>query len=192
MICTLCKIRTSNRSFLKKFDEKDLLLWDNVSIVHTDKIERISIIFNELLAEYKTEQNATLLKSLVCELVILLRRKKEIKEKTIENSISSKRIYEVISFLNSDYYTKITLEDTARQFFVNPSYLSRTFKECTGLPFSDYLLKYRIKKSLEMMLDTDKNITQIALDAGFASTNHFCKVFKSVMKISPLQYRKAL
>ncbi|MBQ3181279.1 MAG: AraC family transcriptional regulator [Clostridia bacterium] len=152
MICTLCKIRTSNRSFLKEFDEKDLLLWDNVSIVHADKIERISIIFNELLAEYKTEQNATLLKSLVCELVILLRRKKEIKEKTIENSISSKRISKVISFLNSDYYTKITLE---------------------------------------IMLDTDKNITQITLDVGFGSTNHFCKVFKSVMKMSPLQYKKA-
>lgn len=43
-----------------------------------------------------------------------------------------------------------------------------------------------------MIVNIDKNITQIAFDAGFSSTNHFCKAFKTVMNMSPLQYKKNL
>lgn len=108
----------------------------------------------------------------------------------MENSVTSQLISEVITYINSHYNFKITLDQTAKLFFTNASYLSRTFKECTGLSFSDYLTNFRIKKALEFLLETDNNITQIAFDVGFSSTNHFCKVFKTVMNTSPLQYKK--
>jgi len=176
-----------NSEFLKEFH---ITLWNAVSVIHTEKHERIASIFTELLEEYKSEHSITYMKALMCELVVLMHREKEYKNKTIENNANSRHISEIISFINMHYHTKLTLENTAKQFFMNSSYLSRTFKECTGVSFSDYLLKYRIKKSLEMMADSDKNITQIAFDVGFSSTNHFCKAFKSVMNESPLKYRK--
>ena len=177
-------------NFLDEFDSQDVSLWKEVSIIHSDKDDRIGAIFHELLEEYKDKQNKALLKALTCELVILLQREKDKKNKSIEDSVTSQLISDVISYINSHYNFKITLEETAKLFFTNPSYLSRTFKDCTGISFSDYLINFRIKKSLEFLLETDKNITQIAFDVGFNSTNHFCKVFKTVMKTSPLQYKK--
>lgn len=179
-----------NKSFLKEFDSHDISLQNDVSIIHSDKDNRIGAIFRELLEEYKGKQNKTLLKALTCELVILLQREKNKKSKSIEGSATSQLISDVVIYINSYYNSKITLEKTAKMFFTNASYLSRTFKESTGISFSDYLVNFRIKKSLEMMEETDKNITQIAYDTGFGSTNHFCKAFKSVMGESPLQYRK--
>lgn len=179
-----------NDSFLKEFDSRDVSLWKDVSIIHSDKYDRIGVIFNELLNEYKNKQNTAFLKALTCELVVLLQREKERKDKSLEGGVSSKLISEIISYINNNHHKKVTLEDTAKLFFINASYLSRTFKERTGISFCDYLTNFRIKKALELLLGTDKNITQIAFDVGFNSTNHFCKVFKSIMKISPLQYKK--
>lgn len=176
--------------FLNEFDSQDVSLWKEASIIHADKGDRIGAIFRELLEEYKGKRNTSLLKALTCELVILLQREKDKKSKSIEDSVTSQLISEVIVYINSYYNAKITLEKTAKLFFTNASYLSRTFKECTGISFSDYLVNFRIKKSLEMMEETDKNITQIAYDTGFGSTNHFCKAFKSIMGESPLQYKK--
>lgn len=179
-----------NNDFLKDFDSRDVSLWNEVSILHSEKDSRIEAIFNELLEEYKNKQNKALLKALTCELLILLQREKERKDKAIDDSVPSKLISEIIAYINSNHHKKVTLEETAKLFFTNPSYLSRTFKNCTGISFSDYLINFRIKKALELLLETDKNITQIAFDVGFNSTNHFCKVFKTVMEISPLQYKK--
>ncbi len=179
-----------NKSFLKEFDSRDILLNNDVSIIHSEKGDRIGEIFHELLEEYKGKQNVALLKALTCELIILMQREKDKKNKLVEGSATSQLISDVVIYINSYYNSKITLEKTAKMFFTNASYLSRTFKESTGISFSDYLVNFRIKKSLEMMEETDKNITQIAYDAGFGSTNHFCKAFKSVMGESPLQYRK--
>ncbi len=178
-----------NESFLKEFDKHDVSLQNEISIIHSEKDDRIRAIFSELLEEYKGKQNIALLKALTCELIILLQREKNKKSKSVEGSVTSQLISEVIIYINSYYNIKITLEKTAKLFFTNASYLSRTFKDCTGISFSDYLINFRIKKALEFLLETDKNITQIAFDVGFNSTNHFCKVFKTVMKVSPLQYK---
>lgn len=179
-----------NDSYLKGFDSRDVSLWREVSILHSNKDDRIGVIFQELLEEYKNKRNTALLKALTCELVILLQREKEKKDKAIKDSAPSKLISEIIAYINSNYHNKVTLEETAKLFFTNPSYLSRIFKDCTGISFSDFLTNFRIKKALELLLETEQNITQIAFDVGFNSTNHFCKVFKTVMKTSPLQYKK--
>jgi len=179
-----------DKSFLKEFDTRDISLNNDVSIIHSGKDDRIGTIFHELLEEYKGKQNVALLKALTAELIILMQREKDKKSKSVENGVTSQLISDVIIYINSYFDAKITLEKTAKLFFTNTSYLSRTFKECTGVSFSDYLVNFRIKKSLEMMEETDKNITQIAYDVGFGSTNHFCKVFKALMGESPLQYKK--
>lgn len=181
-----------DRSYLSEYSDDELLLWDSVSIVRTDSLERTNRIFDELLAEYQNGKDVVLMKALLCELIILLKRKTERKNYIIESTASSRRISEVITYLNESFNTKITLESVANHFYMNPSYLSRSFKKHTGISFSDYLLKYRIKKALAEMMDSTTNITQIAFDVGFNSTNHFCKAFKKVMKISPLQYKKTI
>lgn len=177
-------------SFLRPFGELDFGFLKKVSVFRDSNLYRIQYIFGELLAEYQAANNELLIRALLCELFVMLDRKKEITDKVAASSVASKRLAEVISFINKNYNHEITLSDTAKQFFIHPTYLSRIFKDDTGLSFSDYLRKFRIKKSVELLYSTDKNITEVAFDVGFNSTNHFCKTFRAVMGLSPLQYRK--
>lgn len=175
---------------LEELEEEGVPLWDSVSIFHTTNKERINRIFTELLEEYEGQRNPVLLKALMWELIVLLQRKTEIKSSVTQDSAHSKQVSEIIAYINQEYASDLTLQLLAERFFMNPSYLSRLFKKCTGLSFSDYLRKYRIKKALELMAGGRKNITEIAMDVGFHSTNHFCKTFRELIHESPLQYRK--
>lgn len=178
------------KMFCEQMREMGFEFWDSVSVIHTNQTERINQIFLDLLAEQAGERNPTLVTALVCELLILLRRKKESKESVVSDNAYSKQISAIIAYINQEYATDLTLEDISKRFFLNPSHLSRLFKKCTGMTFSDYLRKYRIKKAIELMEDSEKNITGIALAVGFNSTNHFCKTFRTLVNESPLKYKK--
>ena len=84
----------------------------------------------------------------------------------------------------------ITLSSVSEVFHMNSSYFSTYFKKHTGLNFSEYLNKYRITKAIQLILNTDKNFTDIALSVGFNSSNHFYKTFKSETGMSPREYAK--
>ena len=180
------------RSFLQEMRSAGFPLWDSVSILHTTNYERINQIFSDLLAEYEHACDPTMLKALCSELVVLLHRKTELKQSVVSESAQSKQISQIITYINQEYAAELTLEQLASKFFLSPGHLSRIFKRCIGLTFSDYLREYRIKKAIELMADSKMNITEIALTVGFNSTNHFCKTFKALIKETPLQYRKRL
>lgn len=180
------------RNFLQELRASGFPLWDSVSILHTTNYERVNQIFTDLLAEYQGEGNPTMLKALCSELIVLLHRKSELKQSVVSESAQSKQISQIITYINQEYAAELTLEQLAAKFFLSPGHLSRIFKRCTGLTFSDYLREYRIKKAIERMADSKMNITEIALAVGFNSTNHFCKTFKALIKDTPLQYRKRL
>ena len=47
----------------------------------------------------------------------------------------------------------------------------------------------KIQKACDLLHDTTKNSTEIALDCGFNSTMYFCKTFKSILGMTPSEYR---
>ena len=173
--------------YLKDFDARDFLFLNTVLVFRPQNHDRIHTVFSALWEEYRGEKNASLLKALLCEFLILLKRRNEEKPKENEQNAASRQVQEIITYINMSYSTDITLTKTAKHFFLESTYLSRLFKENTGLTFSDYLRKYRVKKAIECMADSHKNITDIAFLVGFNSTNHFCKTFKAIMGVSPLQ-----
>lgn len=175
--------------FLREFPHAIALLQKEATIFQIGANQRLQNIFTELLNEFNEQNHPLMLKALICELLVLLNRQKTTAI-LLENDVSSNRILDIVSYINEEFATGLTLCSVAKQFYMNPSYLSRLFKENTGFTFSEYVNKYRIKKAIEMLIATKKNITQIALATGFNSSNHFCKTFKSMMGISPLSYRK--
>ena len=58
---------------------------------------------------------------------------------------------------------------------------------------SEKVLKYLEEansEAVELLEETNENITNVALKVGFNSSNHFCKIFKKIMGCSPLQYKR--
>jgi len=101
------------------------------------------------------------------------------------------RINNIINFINKKYNTNITLSEVASEFNLNYHFLSHCIKDDIGMSFQNYLNKIRLEKATNMILHSNKNMTEIALINGFSSTSYFYKVFKKEYNCTPLEYRKS-
>jgi two-component system, response regulator YesN len=100
-------------------------------------------------------------------------------------------IAKVIEHLKKNYREDISLNDLSGLFYVSPSYLSRRFKEKTGLSFVEYLEEIRLQKAEEYLTASSIKITEIAEQVGYLDPNYFSKVFKRKFRLSPSDYRQS-
>ena len=68
----------------------------------------------------------------------------------------------------------------------------RLFKAAMHQTPFDFLLHYRIQKSLPLLCSTDQSATEIAGCVGFSGSSYYSEVFRKYMSCSPSQYRKQL
>ena len=54
----------------------------------------------------------------------------------------------------------------------------------------DYLIHYRLLKSIDYLLDSTFNITEISEKVGFQNVNHYIQTFKKAYTLSPKKYQK--
>lgn len=116
--------------------------------------------------------------------IINLQRNKEIVKECNNTSIE-----EAIRFIENNFNNGINLEAVAEFVHFNPQYFSRYFKSQTGINFTDYLSSLRIKKAKEMLIDTNKNITEISMSVGYTDSSYFSKVFLRTVGITPNKFR---
>lgn len=57
------------------------------------------------------------------------------------------------------------------------------------MSFTDFLNLYRIETALRLLDETDKKITDIALESGFQSVRNFNEAFRKKIGISPSEYK---
>jgi AraC-like DNA-binding protein len=113
-----------------------------------------------------------------------------------ENSVKlkSSKLKELIdisiNYIHNNFERDISLGDIAKYVFLSPSYFTRAFKEQTGMSPISYLLKIRIERAKEMLVDTGLKISDIALSVGFSNQQRFNEMFKKYAGLTPLQYRK--
>ena len=85
----------------------------------------------------------------------------------------------------------LTLKTLSRKFGYSEFYMTRKFREISGLSFRDYLRRRRLALALIQVRDSDRTILDIALDYGFSSHEAFTRAFKSLYGVTPSEYRKA-
>lgn len=93
------------------------------------------------------------------------------------------------NYIARHIYEKIQLEDVAKEIPLNPSYLSRVFKQNTGLNISQYILQEKIAISCNLLKYSDASIARIAEYMNLQPQSYFTKVFTQVKGISPGKYR---
>ncbi len=80
-----------------------------------------------------------------------------------------------------------------KRLFMNASYLSRQFRQMTGMSFRDYLVLYRMKKAREMLIMYPReSIMSIGRACGYADASQFIALFRRTWGMTPSRYRKAL
>lgn len=106
------------------------------------------------------------------------------------NSEVQRLTRKAMAFIHEHYGEPIGRGDFARYVGVSEGYLSRSFNQETGLSLIHYLTRYRIQQAKQLLVTTDKTITEIAMEVGFSDSNYFSRVFRQEAGISPLTYRR--
>ena len=83
----------------------------------------------------------------------------------------------------------LALSRLAERMGYSEFYVSRKFREISGMQFRDYLRYRRLAFALKELRDTDRRILDIALDYGFSSHEAFTRAFGEAYGISPADYR---
>lgn len=83
-----------------------------------------------------------------------------------------------------------TLAELARIAGVSPWHLAHVFRGEVGIPVYAYVLRQRLARALDAVLETDRDITTIALDAGFGSHSHFTLRFRTLFGVTPAALRR--
>ncbi len=93
-------------------------------------------------------------------------------------------------FVERNYDKKVNLTDVASELCLSPKYLSRIFKESTGLSFSDYKLRIKTQKAAECLKQTNYTVCEIADKFGYKNLESFIRLFKKNMGLTPTVYRQ--
>lgn len=104
--------------------------------------------------------------------------------------VKSQRMKEMLSWIHQHYAEKIRLEDIARAGHLSRSECCRYFKRFLQSTPIQYVLDYRIQKSLYLLQQGDRNVTEIAYQVGFNSTSYYIDKFKVSMNMTPFAYKK--
>ena len=99
------------------------------------------------------------------------------------------RLGELISLLEKRYREHWTIGQISRIAAMAPSTLLPVFKKVTGYSPIDYLLHVRLSKAAEMLLRSEKTISEIAQECGFTDSNYFSRQFRKNYNLSPREYR---
>jgi AraC-like DNA-binding protein len=102
----------------------------------------------------------------------------------------NRRLLRARDTIDRSYATPLDVATLARVAHVSPSHFARQFRAVFGEPPHRYLQRRRIERAMELLRDTDRSITEICLDVGFASLGTFSRTFSAVVGESPSGYRQ--
>lgn len=100
------------------------------------------------------------------------------------------RLQLMLSFIHQNYSSPITLREIADTAHLSISECTRSFKKTIHMTPYEYLIKYRIKKSCELLVSSEDTITEIAHKVGFNHVNHFIQSFKKDQGKTPKSFRE--
>lgn len=103
--------------------------------------------------------------------------------------IATNKIYSITTYIHSHFNEDLSLEALSKAFYMSTYYLSHQFKAVTGFTLTSYVQMTRIRNAQQMLLFTDKKITEIAQDCGFTSFSQFNRVFNKFYGSSPRDFK---
>ncbi len=98
---------------------------------------------------------------------------------------------QLTEFLKNNFTENIAISELAENFKINPTYMSRIFKQNTGRTPSRYLTELRINRAKRLLTDSDElEIKEISINLGFEDQGYFSRLFKKETGTSPAEFRK--
>lgn len=167
---------------------------DPITLQFCTKYTSISFFnsFKALIATYKNTADVcriAKLTEILIKMLIELRENYTLSENvcTVKNR-SFDAVKCTIKFIRTNYERKISLDEVAKNAFMDKYTLSREFKKLTGQTIVQYINSYRCKKAAEYIV-SGCSISESARLCGFTNMSFFTKTFKLCMGKMPSKYK---
>ncbi|MEK3773347.1 helix-turn-helix domain-containing protein [Paenibacillus sp. FSL K6-4396] len=121
---------------------------------------------------------------LVTEFVMQMEKRSEVRS---VDTISAVKAY-IHEHLSGD----LTLDHVSEQVFISPKYLSKLFKEETGIVYSEYVTNQRMERARELMTQREITVEQVASTVGYRTPAYFIKKFKEIHGCTPKNFMRNL
>lgn len=110
-------------------------------------------------------------------------------QKTAQNNEELAVFQTALNYVHMNYSEQITVRDIAGSVPINKNILTMLFNKYANMPPIKYLNDYRLNTARNMLLNTDKPVSEISQDVGYNHLSHFIKQFREIYGMSPLKFR---
>jgi AraC-like DNA-binding protein len=131
-----------------------------------------------------------LVRSYFIELVVGLSRLYGHGVKTHPESERIDRMADLASHLERHFLEPISCEEMSRIASVSDRQLRRLFAKYYHTSPFDYVLRLRLQRAAAQLVSSGKTVAEVAFSSGFNDSNYFCRQFRKMIGLSPVQYRK--
>lgn len=106
---------------------------------------------------------------------------------SVSNAILAKDVRE---YLIAHMSEKVTLDELSSELHVSGTQIKNTFKKVFGESVYSYIRIVKMQMAADLIVTTDKTITEVAGMFGYDNASKFSSAFRDVMGLSPIEYRK--
>lgn len=100
-------------------------------------------------------------------------------------------VNQIEQIIHTQYQMPITLESIAHMLHFTPNYIGNIFKTIKKISVNRYLMKVRMEKAEQLLLDSNYSINDISEQCGFGSITYFHTTFKKEKGITPSEFRQS-
>ncbi|WP_261805852.1 AraC family transcriptional regulator [Lapidilactobacillus luobeiensis] len=122
--------------------------------------------------------------------IIRLRQRGSLLDSGSSGMPENELVNKVKWYIRNNYNEVGSLEDLAKYFYLDKSYLSRVFKKESGYTVGEFINIQKIQAAQKLLEDTTYSISEVSEQVGYGNVTYFNRVFKRYVESSPLQYRK--
>lgn len=151
------------------------------------------VIYKKIIEELKKKKLGyeIYIKSYITGLVGFMYRNRLLME--YKEFCNIKKLHEIMPslyYIDENFSSKLTLAEIAEKSNCDKYNFCRLFKNATGTTAFEYINFVRIKNAEKQLISTEKAISEIAFDCGFASVQYFNRAFKKYRGCTPRTYQK--
>lgn len=114
---------------------------------------------------------------------------KQLDEINYAGSLGLSSLQFLIDYIERHLEENITLSQMAAMLNFSQAYLSQRFKEETGIPLHQYIIRRRVQRAKQLLQCSNLSLTDIALRCGFCSHSHLSRCFRRIEGIPPSAFR---
>ena len=122
----------------------------------------------------------------------LLRRYRKAATLPGATALSSKRLNQVLTYIREHICEDLTLAELAQVAHVSQSHFKVVFKRAIGAPVHEYVVRTRVSHALDLLLDDDAPLSEVALRAGFANQSHMALCMRRCTGKTPSTIRAGM